>query len=125
MLRQSAPWLVGACLAAAAALSAGAAPKAVPDFLLQPAPSASASPWQVTGKVMFQGPGPAKQAAAGIAVFLTGAGGQIVDRGQTDAQGQYTLTAPSPGRYEVRVDQSASTRRRGQLVAPFKHVITL
>jgi hypothetical protein len=106
-------------------LPAGAAPKAVPDFVLQPAPSASPSPWQVTGKVMYQGQGAPRQPATGIAVFLTAADGQIVDRGQTDAQGQYVLSAPGPGRYEVRVDQSATTRRRGQLVAPFKHVITL
>lgn len=125
MPRSSASWLAGACLAVSLAMPAGATPKTAPDFLLQPAPSASPSPWQVTGKVLFQGPGPTRQPAAGIAVFLTAADGQVVDRGQTDAQGQYLLSAPAPGRYEIRVDQSATTRRRGQLVAPFKHVITL
>jgi hypothetical protein len=125
MLRRSALWLLGACLATSAALPAGAAPKNVPDFVLRPAPTASPSPWQVTGKVMFQGPGATRQPAAGIAVFLTATDGRIVDRGHTDAQGQYTLSAPAPGRYEVRVEQSATSRRRGQLVAPFKHVITL
>jgi hypothetical protein len=123
MHRPSATWLVGVWLAVA--LPVGAAPKPVPDFVLQPAATASPSPWQVTGKVTFKGPGPTRLPATGIAVFLTATDGQVVDRGQTDARGQYLLSAPSPGRYEVRVDQSATTRRRGQLVAPFKHVITL
>ena len=117
--------LIGVVMGLALALPAAASPKPVPDFVLQPVGVPSASPWQVSGRVVFQAAGPSKAPAAGIAIFLTAANGQIVDRGQTDAQGQYLLSAPGPGRYEVRVEQSATTRRYGQLVAPFKHVITL
>jgi hypothetical protein len=118
-------WLVGTVLGLGMANPALAGPKGVPDFVLQPAPAASASPWQVSGRVVFQGKSPTKVPAVGIALFLTAANGQIVDRGQTDVTGLYILSAPGPGRYEVRVDQSATTRRHGALVAPFKQLITL
>lgn len=123
--RHGSRWLMGLLMGLALGLPAMAGPKAVPDFVLQPAPLASASPWQVAGRVVFKATGPKPVPAVGIALFLTSANGQIVDRGQTDAQGQYVLSAPGPGRYEVRVDQSATTRRLGQLVAPFKQVINL
>lgn len=104
---------------------ATAAPATVPDFVMQPAPTPTANPWQVSGRVVFESKGRTAVPAAGIEVFLTSDGGRVVDRGRTGADGHYLLTAPRPGTYEVRVDQSAANRRRGVLLAPFKQIVTL